>query len=202
MLLLVDVEAAGPLFLLFFIVMRPALFEWPLWCWFEWPPLVFWHNYSYFFNCNMVLCLYSLIFSINSWHFSNSSCPILTFSLFIHVLIKLLHTSIVLFVCLTLSSISCFLAFCMILIPLSVLMFLFNCKLTRVVFWLIHQRVNPLWFLKSTSFITCCSQSLNMATLSLLNSFSIRLCRFLILFMLCLLDLKSLFLYEQNKYLL
>ena len=110
------------------------------------PPLVFWHNLSYSLNVSLIQFypLHSLILCRNYWHFSNNSCPILTFSSFIHVLIRLLHMYMVLFVCLTLSSISCFSALCMILIPLSVLMFLFNLKLTGVIFWLRHLRVNLL----------------------------------------------------------
>ena len=128
-----------------------------------------------------------------SWHPSYNSWLILTFSSFIHVLIKLLHMSVVLFICLTLLSISCVSALCMISVPLSVLMLLFNLKLTGVIFWLKHLRVNLLWFLKSASFLTWCSHFLNMATLTLPNSFLIILCRFLILFILSNNDSSSVF---------
>ena len=81
----------------------------------------------------------------------------------------------------------------MILVPLSVLMLLFNLKLTGVIFWLWHLRVNLLWFLKLASFLTWCSHFLNVATLSLPNSFLIILCRFLILFSLSKYDTRSIF---------
>ena len=100
----------------------------------------------------------------------------------------------VLLICLTLSSSNCFSALSIISLPLWVGMFLFNFKLTGVIFWLIHLKVNLLWFLKSASFLTWCSQSRNMATLSLPNSFSNILCRFLILFLLIYnMTLRSLF---------
>ena len=167
----------------------------PIHVWFERPPLVLWQNHSYFFNClsKIVLCLHSLNFLINSWHSSNNSWLIKSLSSLIHVSIRILHTSMVLFIHLTLSSISCFSALCMILILLSVLILLFNLKLTGVIFWLKHLRMNLLLFLKSASFFSHCSHLLKMATLSLPNSVSITVWIFFILFILCMYDTWSVF---------
>ena len=84
---------------------------------------------------------------------------------------------------------------------MGVLMLLLNLRL-GVIFWLIHLRVNLLWFLKLAIFFSSCSHFLTMATLSTPNSVPINTCKLLILFDIIYMAQWSNFLNKQNKFLI
>ena len=124
--------------LLMYCALVPMSFEQSPRCCFERPPFasIFWHSLSNLIKClcNTDWCLHSLILSMKTWHSSNKSNQILPLSSSLHVWITWLHTSMVLLICCTLLSSSCFSAFSMIFLPLSVWMFLLSLKLTGVIF--------------------------------------------------------------------
>ena len=126
--------------------------------------------FCFFFLSNIFLCLSSLILTII---LSHSSIVYLSNTLFrslLHVWHWHSSISMVLFMALILSFNNNLSVFLIMLIALGVLVLLLSLKLTGMMLISRHLRVNLLWFLKSTIFLSLLSHFCQCFTLSQLYS--------------------------------
>ena len=125
--------------------------ELPIFTWFEWPPSFHCIKPSNLAFCLLItlLCLYSLTLTIKILHSSrilwSSFSNNISFTLFEHVSLFNMSSSIVLVIDLMHSFKSCFSAFLIIWIPLGVFIFVLSLTLTGIASFLRHLIVNLRW---------------------------------------------------------
>ena len=145
----------------------------PLLFWFEWLSKLFGHNLLNFViqHSKGVWCLASFTLHINAWH-SLKFAYLSPWIAFLHMCLFLTHKVLWCYLIVLIHSfISCFSAFLITLELLGVLIVFISLRLTAVIPFLKHLRINLLWFLKSVIFLTRFSHFHSSNTISLPNSF-------------------------------